>query len=136
MNDGIAHELCSLVYVLVDTVAAVAAGYCHGALLAKMEIESAYRLIPVHPQDLPLQDVPWGGAIYIDPMLPFGWRSTPKYSTRGSHQVFHYLDGTRTGAPSLSPQTDAWLSMEGAPLIITRPREITWVRVTGSCDAM
>ena len=104
VNDGIAPELCSLVYVSVDTVAAVAAGYGRGALLAKMDIESAYRLIPVHPQDRPLQAVQWGVAVYVDPMLPFGLRSAPKIFNavadalewcarqRGSHQVFHYLD--------------------------------------------
>ena len=49
-----------------------------GSLLAKIDIESAYRLIPVHPQDRPLQAVQWDGQIYIDPMLPFGLRSAPK----------------------------------------------------------
>ena len=43
-----------------------------GSLLAKVDIESAYRLIPVHPQDWPLQGMKWEGMIYIDPMLQFG----------------------------------------------------------------
>ena len=42
--------------------------------MAKVDIESAYRLIPVHPHDRPLQAVLWQGQIYIDPMLPFGLR--------------------------------------------------------------
>lgn len=53
-------------------------GNVPGALLAKVDIESAYRLVPVHPTDRPLQAMEWGGAIYVDPMLPFGLRSAPK----------------------------------------------------------
>ena len=40
--------------------------------------ESAYRLIPVHPQDHPLQAMKRHNRIYVDPMLPFGLRSAPK----------------------------------------------------------
>lgn len=46
-----------------------------GTLLAKVDID---RLIPVHPQDRPLQAVQWNGNIYVDPMLPFSLRSAPK----------------------------------------------------------
>ena len=49
-----------------------------GSLLAKIDIESAYRLIPVHPHDRPLLGVQWEGSLYVDPMLPFGLRSAPK----------------------------------------------------------
>ena len=34
-----------------------------GALIAKVDIELAYRLIPVHPHDRPLQAVQWDGAV-------------------------------------------------------------------------
>ena len=55
VNDGIAPEFCSLTYTSVDKVAEVATHYGGGALMAKIDIESAYRLIPVHPTDRPLQ---------------------------------------------------------------------------------
>jgi hypothetical protein len=77
VNSGIDPELCSLSYISVDRVAMVAASYTAGALLAKVDIESAYRLIPVHPQDHPLQAMEWRGHLYVDPMLPFGLRSAP-----------------------------------------------------------
>ena len=75
-----------------------------GAFPAKVDIESAYWLIPVHPQDHPLQAIQWDGRIYIDPMLPFGLRSAPKIfnavadtlnwylQQSGIPLVFHYLD--------------------------------------------
>ena len=75
VNDGIYSAFCSLSDATVEQVAAVAAP---GALLAKIDIESAYRLVPVHPLDRPLQAVEWGGMLYVDPMLPFGLGSAPK----------------------------------------------------------
>ena len=72
MNDGIGLDLCSLMYSTVEQVAAVVAVYTQGALLANIDVESAYRLIPVHPQDCTLQAVEWDGMVYVDPMLPFG----------------------------------------------------------------
>ena len=49
-----------------------------GALL---DIKSAYRLVPVHPDDSPLPGLTWCGNIYVDKMLPFGLRSAPKIFT-------------------------------------------------------
>lgn len=104
VNDGIDPALCSLTYSSVDQVAEVAASYPPGALLAKVDVESAYRLIPVHPEDRWLQAVEWQGQFYIDPMLPFGLRSAPKIFNaaadalewclrdRGIRHVYHYLD--------------------------------------------
>ena len=43
----------------MDHVAEVAARLGDGVLLAKVDIESAYQLIPVHPEDRPLQAVQW-----------------------------------------------------------------------------
>jgi len=66
VNDGIDSELCSLVYTKVDEVVAQAAVRGRGALLAKVDIEAAYRLIPVHPQDRILQAVQWRGNTFCE----------------------------------------------------------------------
>lgn len=47
-------------------------------MLAKMDVESAFRIIPVHPADHHLLGMEWGGQLYIDTSLPFGLRSAPK----------------------------------------------------------
>ena len=92
----------------------MAASYPPGALLAKIDIESAYRLVPVHPLDRPLQAVEWNGRLYVDPMLPFGLRSAPKIfnavaealewciRSRGVRHIFHYLDDFIVVGPSNS----------------------------------
>lgn len=104
INDGVDPDLCSLSYTSVEHVAEVASQLGKGTRLAKIDIESAYRLVPVHPQDRPLQAMLWRGQIYIDPMLPFGLRSAPKIfnaiadtfqwylQQQGIRYVFHYLD--------------------------------------------
>ena len=38
--------------------------------LAKIDITSAYRIVPVHPQDLHLLGMTWGRKVYIDSALP------------------------------------------------------------------
>ena len=72
--------------------------------MAKVDIESAYRLVSVHPHDRALQALQWQGQLYVDPMLPFGLRLAPKIfnaiadafhwhlEQRGINHVLHYLD--------------------------------------------
>lgn len=72
VNDGIDSKLCSLVHTTVDDVAALASQLGRRALLAKIDIEAVYRLIPVHPQYGLVLAMRWEGQLYIDPMLPFG----------------------------------------------------------------
>ena len=75
-----------------------------GAMMAKFDIESAYRLIPVHPEDRPLLGMKWRDRLYIDAALPFGLRSAPKifntvadamqwiFRSQGIKLTLHYLD--------------------------------------------
>ena len=123
VNDGISPELCSLTYTSVDKVAEVASGYGRGALLAKIDVESAYRLIPVHPTDRPLQAMEWRGQIYVDPMLPFGLQSAPKLFNvvadalewhlrqKGIKHVFHYLNDFVVVARPTAPDCAAALGI-------------------------
>ena len=98
-----------------------------GALLTKIDIEAAYRLVPVHPLDRPLQAVEWGGALYVDPMLPFELRSASKIFNAladglewylghlGIRFVFHYLDDFLVVGPPASPECAKTLAvLDGA----------------------
>jgi hypothetical protein len=123
VNDGIDPEFCSLSYTTVDHVADVAVRLGVGALLAKADIESAYRLIPVHPEDRPLQAVQWREQIFVDPMLPFGLRSAPKIFNAvadtlhwhlqqgGIRYLYHYLDDFIIVAPPQSSQCQQDLTL-------------------------
>ena len=104
VNDGIDPNICSLRYTTVEDVASAYAILGPNTIIAKVDIESAYCLVPVHPEDRPLLGVKWKEKFYIDPMLPFGLRSAPKIfhsladalewrlRKDGVRNVFHYLD--------------------------------------------
>ena len=112
VNDGIGPELCSMQYLQMDDVVQRIALLGRRAMMAKMDIESAYRMVPVHPGDRPLLGMRWKGGIFFDTRLPLGLRSAPKIfsavadALQWSFQqgevlwVAHYLDDFVTvGAP-------------------------------------
>ena len=78
VNDAIDPSLCSLKYVTVNHVASRGMQLGKGALIAKIDIKSAYRLIPVSPLDHHYLGMPWNNLTYVDGMLPFELRSAPK----------------------------------------------------------
>lgn len=104
VNDGIASELCSLSYISVDLVADRVAAMGRGTLLAKMDVQEAYRLVPVHPDDRHLLGLSWRNMWYVDATLPFGLRSAPMIFSsiadafewilyqEGVSWVAHYID--------------------------------------------
>ena len=78
VNDGVPKDLCSMVYVTIDDAISKILELGPEALLAKIDIKSAFRLIPVHPADRHLLAMEWEGKVLIDTCLPFGLRSAPK----------------------------------------------------------
>uniref|UniRef100_A0A1X7V5R5 Reverse transcriptase domain-containing protein n=1 Tax=Amphimedon queenslandica TaxID=400682 RepID=A0A1X7V5R5_AMPQE len=54
VNDGVDSALCLLEYMSVNRVAEVIADLGVSTLRAKIDIKSAYRMIPGHPADRPL----------------------------------------------------------------------------------
>ena len=51
VNDGISCELCSLQYIHMEEMVRKLLELGLGVQMAKMDIERAYRMVPVHPQD-------------------------------------------------------------------------------------
>ena len=48
-----------------------------GTFLAKFDVESACRIIPVHPNDRYFLGMQWQGNYFVDISLPFGLHSAP-----------------------------------------------------------
>ena len=104
VNDGITPEYSSLSYVTVDMIVDRVKSLGRGSLLAKVDIKSAYCIIPVHPADRTLLGMQWRGSLYINTVLPFGLRSAPKLfniiadaihfiaHSQGVQHIMHYLD--------------------------------------------
>ena len=103
VNDGIDPELCTLRYTSVDEAIKRILQQGQEAQLAKLDLQSAYRIVPVDPVDRLLLGMVWRDKLYLDAALPFGLRSAPKIfnaiadalqwimEARGI-KVIHYLD--------------------------------------------
>ena len=104
VNDGVSSHLCSVNYVSIDDALREVSRLGAGSLLAKVDIQKAYRNIPVHPRDRLLLGMTWEGGLFIDATLPFGLRSAPKIFSavadaaewmvraEGVTSIMHYLD--------------------------------------------
>ena len=114
INDGIPKPLCSLSYITVDSAIAEIMKLGRGTLLAKVDIKSAFCLLPVHPADRHLLAMNWNAHIFIDTCLPFRLRSAPKLfnvladflswilEQKGTCPLLHYLDDFLLVAPPKS----------------------------------
>ena len=83
--------------------------------MAKIDIKSAFGLLPVDPTDCHLLAMKWRKQLYIDTCLPFGLRSAPKLfniladllswilEQKGVSPLMHYLDDFLTLSPFLNP---------------------------------
>ena len=77
VNDGIDPEKFSLQYIKMTMYCVWLRVWGKGALLAKFDVENAYRNVPVHPDDRAKLGMKWRKQLYVDLMLPFGLRSAP-----------------------------------------------------------
>lgn len=116
VNDGISPDEFSLQYVQVDKIIQMVARLGVGALMAKFDVEAAFRNIPVHPDDRHLLGMKWRDQYFVDLALPFGLRSAPYIfdsvasaiewiliNNYGITNLAHYLDDFITLGP---PQSD------------------------------
>ena len=104
VNHGISESLCSLTYVGIRDAVRGIVERGRGTLMAKVDVKSAYRNVPVHPEDRWLMGMVWRDALFVDTALPFGLCSTPKIFTavadavewigrqEGVWFIIHYLD--------------------------------------------
>jgi len=104
MNNAINSSMCSLKYITVEQVVNKGAELGKGSLIAKIDIKSAYHLIPMPPANHHYLSMLWNGDIYMDAKLPFGLRSAHTIfnavvdalewctASEGVEVIYHYLD--------------------------------------------
>ena len=112
INDYILKEEFTLQYISIDDIASlvkVLHGKCMGSYMSKIDLEDAFKHIAVRNQDWELLGSTWydtKGQVcyYVDLVLPFGLRSSPKLfndfadgleyimKNRGASSIVHYLD--------------------------------------------
>ena len=104
MNDGIEPEVCAVRYTSVDVACRRIVALGRGTIMAKFDVQGAFRMVPVHPHDRWLLGMCREGRTYVDKVLPFGLRSAPKIDnsvadalmwvlrSRDGVDGIHYLD--------------------------------------------
>ena len=114
VNDGISTEASSLHYASVDDAAQIILASGPQVWLAKLDIERAYRNVPIHVQDRHLLGMEWHGMLLADTVLPFGLRAAPKIfcalsdtvewiaMSQGMSAGIHYIDDFLTFGSSES----------------------------------
>ena len=77
INDFIPQEQYSLHYATVDDAIEAVLQLGIGARMAKVDLQSAFRMVPVHREDWELLRIHWQDHYYVDNCLPFGLHSAP-----------------------------------------------------------
>ena len=121
VNDGIKDGEFTLHYITVDQFIRMVS---QGALMAKFDVEAAYRNIAIHPSDRFLLSMKWRSKIYGDLALPFRLCSAPyifncvaelvEWILVNNYKVpdfLHYLDDFITAGPPDPPQCAQNLSI-------------------------
>ena len=90
VNDGINKDEFALTYSKVKDAIDLIVKTGRGALMGKVDIKSAYRIIPVHASNRYLLGMSWRGKYYVDLALPFGLRSAPAIFNSLA-DLFHWI---------------------------------------------
>ena len=108
INDGISQELKSVSYTKFDTVVDMVFSLGKSALMAKRDIRSAFRLLPVSPLDFELLGIHVDGKIFINLNMPFGASCAPFYFETFSSFI-HWLVKDRSNIPFLDHYLDDFI---------------------------
>ena len=105
VNDFISREDARVQFASVDSAMFLLREFGLGAELAKCDIQSAFRLLPVHPLNFSLLGIQFDELLFVDKVLPMGCSVSRKlfetFSTflqwlfvikSGYKGVLHYLD--------------------------------------------
>lgn len=72
VNDLIPNHLTSVSYEDFEYVVKLVCRAGHGSLISKVDIQNAFRIMPIHPKDIHLFGFFWKDSYYLDKCLPMG----------------------------------------------------------------
>ena len=117
----------SMQYATIDHAISLIRLAGQGAWLSKVDITSAFKILPIHPDYWHLFGVFWKGAYYFAVRLTFGCKSSPKifdslsealcWILSNNHKlpyVIHLLDDFLTVMPPSSPPSYGLTTMTSA----------------------
>ena len=77
VNNNVRCQFTHVAYSSVEDAAHLMQHCGTNALLAKIDIQKGYRIVPIHLEDRPVLGICWQGQVYVDCQLPFGLASAP-----------------------------------------------------------
>ena len=105
VNDYIPDQYCTVHYTSFDSALSMLSKVGKGAIMARLDIKSAFRQLPIHPTDFCLLGYKINDLFFVDKCLPFGcaiscalfekfssfleWELKRRLDTEN---VVHYLD--------------------------------------------
>lgn len=113
VNSYIDPEFCRVTYSSLDQILDKIFELGHKANLAKADIKSAFRLLPIHPADFELLGIQLDGKFFIEKNLPFGLSSSC-YLWETFARFIQYLVESRSGFNSIDHYLDDYIFMGGA----------------------
>lgn len=78
VNDAIPIENGHVYYQTLDQVIDSIVQLGPGTAMIKSDLENAYKILPIHPNDVPKMGIYWNGLYYFDRTLAMGCRTSAK----------------------------------------------------------
>lgn len=113
INDGIPVEHTRVTYSRIDDAVGLILRSGVGSCLAKTDIKSAFRIIPIRPADYNLLGIYWRGNYYFDRCLPMGLASSCKTFEALSTAV-QWIAQTKLGIRFMLHLLDDFLIISGS----------------------
>ena len=108
VNSGIPPECSKVRYQTLDDALKIIVGLGGECLIAKADIESAYRIIPIHPDSVHLLGFTWEDHFYYDRCLPFGLSISCRIFEAFSSAI-HWILSFHFNVPSLTHIIDDFM---------------------------
>lgn len=105
INSSIPTEFTSVSYENIENVIKLVQGHHCNALMAKADVEDAFRLLPIHKSEHHLLGFLWEGQYYYDTCLPMGCSSSCQLFEKFS-SALHWILTDRYGAKAVSHLLD------------------------------
>ena len=110
VNTFIDRNVASVKYASFDDAVQKVLQLGRGSLMAKTDIDSAFRIIPVNPDDFNLLGFKFQGKYYYDTCLTMGSSSAPAIFERFSSAI-HFVCNTYLGIDHMVHILDDFLNL-------------------------
>ena len=100
VNDNIPEDCSTVHYATINQSVKIVQRLGVGCFMAKTDIKSAFRIIPIHPQDYSLLGLKWADKYHFDRCLLMGCSSAFSLQKLRASAALHILDDFLFVAPS------------------------------------